>query len=297
MMTAMTFPPALQSQYKSPLDIGRKPEGHWYAATLGDGLPVSVVVLSTPLSAKVADFGAFAGALEAAASLRVDGIARPVSWGKTDDGLLHCAYSREADADEIAPGQKPQAEVAAVGAHLTRSLAAIHEAGFMHGAISTLRVQRAGEDVQLAAFGLHAALAAGGLGAVAAAMVLSDLAYLAPEVRAAAPMDARSDVYSLGAVLYELITGKPPFGGRTTSFVMASVLSESEPMQPVPGSVDPVVDAVLRAIERAPEDRWPSAAAFRQALVSGSGLGDEEKVRSIFDILKSAWFPARRSRE
>jgi len=292
----MTTPSPLETHYRSVSESGRRPEGVWYSAVSLDGVPVSVVALSPTISAKASNDTAFFGQLQRASALKIPGVARPVSWGRTAGGILHCAYAREGELMDLAVGQKPPAEVARVGLHAARVLAAVHQAGLLHGAISPTRFQRAGDGLQVSALGLYSALSAGGLGENSAAMLLSGLAYLSPEVRAAAPMDARSDVYSLGATLYELITGKPPFGGRTTSFVMASVLSESEASEAIPGEGDSVVATVLRAIESVPEDRWPSAKAFAQALDVGAGL-PEEKGRSLFDIFKGAWFSARRSRE
>lgn len=91
--------------------------------------------------------------------------------------------------------------------------------------------------------------------------------YLAPEVLIGEKPTEHGDMYGLGASLYELMTGRPPFGGRTTSTVMATVLAEG-PREPSDNEHDAnyVVDAVLRAIEKDPEDRWPTLATFAAAL-------------------------------
>jgi eukaryotic-like serine/threonine-protein kinase len=72
-----------------------------------------------------------------------------------------------------------------------------------------------------------------------------------------------------------LLTGKPPYGGRTTSYVLASVLADEEENGPGDGAL-PAVDAIMRAIEREPDDRWQSAAAFAQALAAAIGSSREK---------------------
>jgi hypothetical protein len=292
---------ALRDIYRDLADSSRRNEGVWYSGSLRDGLPVYVLELAPTLVARIAHPDAFFGALERANSLESHGVSRPVSWGKTSDGGIHCAYFRDADPAPVAPGVKPATEVALVGTYLAKTLASVHRAGMLHGAVSTSRILRAADGtVQLGAFALYDALVAGGVDRRDVALLLSDIAYVSPEGRMGEPLDARSDVYSLGAALYELITGKPPFGGRTTSYVMASVLTEEDEVSAATNAKDSglIVDAVLRAIERAPDDRWPNASAFALALEAETEVETGEgEGRSLLAIFKGAWFPARRSRE
>lgn len=184
---------------------------------------------------------------------------------------------------------------------MARALAAIHGAGFVHGAVTADALLKTRErGAQLGRLGLFSALSEGGLGVQGAALALSDPVYVAPEVQEGTAPDERSDVFSLGASLYELLTGKPPYGGRTTSLVMASVLINEEGSRSSGAVAGAVVEALLRAIERAPEDRWPSAEALAQALTFGASSGEKatetpERKSWISAIFRS-WFPARRSR-
>src|SRR6185437_12229211 len=79
---------------------------------------------------------------------------------------------------------------------------------------------------------------------------------------------ARSDVYALGAVLYELLTGDPPFTGSTAQAVVARVVTETpRPMLPQRHTIPPHVEAaVLTALEKLPADRFATAAQFAEAL-------------------------------
>jgi serine/threonine-protein kinase len=96
--------------------------------------------------------------------------------------------------------------------------------------------------------------------------------YMSPEqAMGERDIDARSDVYALGCVLYEMLTGQPPFTGPTAQSIVAKVITE----QPAPpsrlrGTVgDDLNDTVLTALEKLPADRFPTAAAFASALNDG----------------------------
>jgi serine/threonine-protein kinase len=98
---------------------------------------------------------------------------------------------------------------------------------------------------------------------------LGSLHYMSPEqVRGSAHADARSDLYSLGAVLYELATGKRPFDGESAFTIMADQI-EKPPLPPIeiePGLPPSLNDAILRSLEKDPAHRFPSADEFLLAL-------------------------------
>jgi serine/threonine protein kinase len=258
---------ALSEAYRDLSEVDRRREGTRYHATLPDGTPVVVLAIAPEVAQQVTAPGRFAAEFERAAALHNEGIVPPLAWGQLGDGTLHCAYAR-LDRDELVPGSVPHGMIAAMGKQLSRALDAAREERMVHGAISVGRIVLThGRGAQLIDFGLFAALSEGGLGPRATSSLLSDPAYVSPEVQNGQAPDERSDIFSLGASLYELLTGKAPFGGRTTTLVMASVLTEDPDTGPE--ATSPVVEALVRAIERAPEDRWTTGAAFASALAAG----------------------------
>jgi eukaryotic-like serine/threonine-protein kinase len=101
------------------------------------------------------------------------------------------------------------------------------------------------------------------------ALVRGTPGYLAPELWQGAEADARSDLYSLGATLYYLLTGSPPFAptadrGLVRAHLQQIPIAPSARLgQPLPGELD---DLVLRCLAKAPEDRFSSAHDLRDAL-------------------------------
>jgi serine/threonine-protein kinase len=127
----------------------------------------------------------------------------------------------------------------------------------------------------VADFGIALALEqAGGGRMTQTGMSLGTPQYMAPEQATAdRTVDARADVYALGAMTYEMLVGEPPFTGTTVQAVIAKVLTEEPPRiasrrRTVPPHVE---DAVLHALEKLPADRFASAALFADALESPSG--------------------------
>lgn len=268
---------ALREHYRDLIEINRRAEGVRYSGALPNAAPVEVLALGSDLTQRLRTPDQFLAALERASRVRDELLGAPVAFGRLGD-VLHCAFPRD-EPIELLPGMMGPREVAEIGIQLSRALANAHASGLVHGSITTERITKTARGAVLRDFGLFSALTCGGLECGDVAILLSDPAFVSPEVRMGASPDERSDVFSLGAALYELLTGKPPYGGRTTSFVMASLLSDSAEYHEPHGSVatdpasakrtEPVVEALVRAIEQAPEDRWPSAGAFAAALAVG----------------------------
>jgi hypothetical protein len=266
----MIQPPAsVAALFGDLTEVGRDRVGTRYHGISREGDAVEVWALASSVTGQMTEPGRFGAVMEHVAGLAPEGFARLVAWSSGENGAAYAAYAR---GTALAVEGR-----SAIGVALpvARGLATLHRSGMVHGAISTARLMQGRQGAELAGAGLYEALRAAGIDGRDASALLTEAPYASPEQQQGAAPDERSDVYSLGAAIYELLTGKPPFGGRTTSYVMAAVLGENDvdPDTPVtnpaqPG--DPAVEAVLRAIERAPDDRWPDMDAFAAALATGS---------------------------
>jgi serine/threonine protein kinase len=106
--------------------------------------------------------------------------------------------------------------------------------------------------------------------------------YMSPEQIQGLEVDARSDIYSLGILLYELLTGRLPFGGSSEYELMKSQI-ESVPPPPrqfAAGIPVPVEEAILRALAKRPEERFQTIAEFRSALRNSESLTSAEVPRA-----------------
>jgi len=141
-----------------------------------------------------------------------------------------------------------------------------HRNGIVHRDIkpSNVMLARTG-DVKVMDFGIARALAGGQVTITLAAQVIGTVQYLSPEQARGERVDARSDLYSTGCLLYELLTGRPPFGGDSPAAIIYQHVREN----PVPPSqADPQIprwaDAiVLKAMAKIPADRYQSAGQMR----------------------------------
>jgi Tol biopolymer transport system component len=107
----------------------------------------------------------------------------------------------------------------------------------------------------------------------ATGIVVGTPSYMSPEQASGEhEVDGRSDVYSLGCVLYEMLAGSPPFTGTTAHAIIAKHFSQSAPPVVTPGGVPPAISrAIARALAKSPAERFPTAADFVNALEEGSG--------------------------
>ncbi|WP_371831343.1 Stk1 family PASTA domain-containing Ser/Thr kinase [Rhodococcoides kroppenstedtii] len=166
-------------------------------------------------------------------------------------------------------GPMPPHAAVAVLQPVLDALAVAHRAGLVHRDVKPENVLISDDgDVKIADFGLVRAVAAATT--TSASVILGTAAYLSPEQVTSGTADARSDVYSAGVLLYEMLTGRTPFDGDTS---LSIAYQRVENDVPAPGSVVPGVprhlDAVVRdATRRAPEERFRDAGTMGEALRS-----------------------------
>jgi tRNA A-37 threonylcarbamoyl transferase component Bud32 len=110
--------------------------------------------------------------------------------------------------------------------------------------------------------------------------------YMAPEQIEGSPLDGRCDVFSVGVVLYELLTGERPFPGDTISTVIYHIINdEPAPVTEVNPRLPPALDPlVMKALAKRPEDRYPSARAFQQAMAILLGVEDPQTSGSDLEV-------------
>ena len=166
--------------------------------------------------------------------------------------------------------QLPVDEAVRIAREVASALDYAHRHGVIHRDIKPENILLHDGQALVADFGIAlAASKAGGTRMTETGMSLGTPHYMSPEqAMGEREITARSDVYALGAVLYELLTGDPPFTGSTAQAVVARVVTESpRPMLPQRHTIPPHVEtAVLTALEKLPADRFATAAQFAEAL-------------------------------
>jgi len=204
-------------------------------------------------------------------------VSHDIDWERAKD-LVHEALIRPPDdraafvratcgSDEVL-----QAEVMSLLMAHADAIAAAHNRGIIHRDLKPANVMLTKTDVKLVDFGLaklqnetNAAPFTGTEPLTRAGVIVGTLQYMAPEQLAGAPADARSDVWALGIVLYEMAAGIRPFGGHTGFEVSSTILAEGFPSLPTPTPVA-LKQVIARCLEKEPARRYQRANEVQAAL-------------------------------
>src|SRR6185312_5844212 len=166
--------------------------------------------------------------------------------------------------------QLPIDDAVRIAREVADALGHAHELGVIHRDIKPENILLQAGHATVADFGIALAVQqAGGHRMTQTGLSLGTPQYMSPEqAMGEREIGARSDIYSLGAVTYEMLVGDPPFTGPTAQAIVAKVMTSAPvPPREVRKTIPPAVeDAVLTALEKLPADRFPSAAEFARAL-------------------------------
>ena len=192
-----------------------------------------------------------------------------------DDYLVMELLEGESLADRLARGPLPMADVLKFGAQIAEALDRAHRAGVVHRDLKPGNVMLTKSGTKLLDFGLaKSAVVDIADGATMQkpltqeGTILGTFQYMAPEQLEGTEADARTDMFALGAVLYEMATGRRAFDGKTKTSLIAAIVKEqprsiSEIVPLTPAAFEHVV---TKCLAKDPEDRWQSARDVSQEL-------------------------------
>ena len=194
-------------------------------------------------------------------------------------------------ADRIARGPLPLADVVRYGSQIAQGLSRAHRAGIVHRDLKPGNIMITKSGAKLLDFGLakSAVIEINPEGATQQkpltreGTILGTFQYMAPEQLEGTEADARTDIFAFGAVLYEMVTGKRAFAGKTKTSLIAAIVGGEPPpitaLQPLaPTSLEHVI---TKCLEKDPDDRWQSAHDVGEELKwAGTAAGEQVTARS-----------------
>jgi len=264
---------ALAERYAIERELGQGGMATVYLATdLRHHRKVALKVLRAELSAALGS-ERFLREIETTAQLTHPHILPIHDSGEADGTLFYVMPYVEGESlrDRLTrEKQLPLDDALQISREVADALAYAHSHGVIHRDIKPENILLESGHAVVADFGIARAVAAAGTARLTeTGLAVGTPAYMSPEQAAGeGDLDGRSDVYSLGCTLYEMLAGEPPFTGPSMQAVVAKKLSEPLPRISVVRETVPAgVEAALnKALARTPADRWPTAAEFAAVL-------------------------------
>ena len=282
--------PAAFGRFRVLAEIGRGAMGVVYRAedpTLGREVAIKTITLAGTPEERAHYEARFLQEARAAGGVSHPSIVTIYDFGREGDSAfmaMELLEGREV-RDLIREGAIPPPEAVEIAARVAEALAFAHERGIVHRDVKpgNLMVLSDGR-VKIMDFGI-ARLDEPAV-KTATGLLLGSPRYMAPEQVAGRPFDHRADIFSLGVVLYEMLTGKAPFAGDDIPALMFQVTNAAvPPPSRANPALPPVLDYILaRALKKDPDERYGSAAEF---------AGD---LRACLDEVAKADAQARRDR-
>ena len=271
---------ALASQYRLERELGQGGMATVYLADdVKHGRKVAIKVLRPELAA-VIGADRFLSEIKTTANLQHPHILPLFDSGEADSYLYYVMpyVQGESLRDRLARDtQLSVGDATRIATEVADALDYAHRHGVIHRDIKPENILLHDGRALVADFGIALAASKAGSRMTQTGMSLGTPSYMSPEqAMGERDIGARSDIYSLGAMTYEMLVGDPPFSGSTVQSIVAKVLTE-KPIPPtrLRDTVPPAVErAVLIALQKLPADRFATAKEFADALTDARAAAD-----------------------
>jgi serine/threonine protein kinase len=262
--------------YKITRVIGRGRMGIVFEGTADGADPVALKVVTTELSQDEVFLRRFRREVKAAQKIDHPNVVPVLAHG--EEGGLPYLVQRLIPggslADRlIASGPLALASAVQMLGAAAGGIDALHAAGLVHRDIKAANILLEGDTPYVSDFGLAKDSQASNL--TRPGQALGSLDYMSPEQIRGEDVSPATDIYALGCVMFECLTGTPPFGGRPSMRVLFAHLQEPPPDLSTQRSdiTAATARAITRALEKEPEDRPASAAEYVSGVARAAGVG------------------------
>jgi hypothetical protein len=269
---ALTLAPGTQlGPYEIATVIGAGGMGEVYRARDGRlDRDVAIKVIPAPFATDRDRLARFAREAKLLASLNHPHICTLFDVGRDagTDYLVMEYVDGELLSDRIRHGPLAVEKALAFAIEIADALDKAHAVGIVHRDLKPGNVMLTKSGTKLLDFGLARNTRTSSGDVTKTGTILGTLRYMAPEQLNGAEADARSDVWAFGCVLYQMLSGRPPFDSPSDVAIGAAILeTEPPPLSSVVRGVSPALQRVVdRCLAKAPDDRWQSVADLRHEL-------------------------------
>jgi serine/threonine protein kinase len=261
--------------YRITRVIGRGRMGIVFEGSEDGGDPVALKVVTTELSQDDVFLRRFRREVKAAQKIEHPNVV-PVLDDGVEGGLPYLVQRLIPGgslADRVTDsGPLPLEESVRLLAGAAAGIDALHNAGLVHRDIKGANILLEGDTAYVSDFGLAKDSQASNL--TRPGQALGSLDYMSPEQIRGEDVSPATDIYALGCVMFEVLTGTPPFGGRPSMRVLFAHLQEPPPdLSTQRRDIQPAVArAISRALEKEPEDRPTSAIDYVSGIARAAGI-------------------------